>query len=61
MYRLERLQRIVSKVQMESGLCEEQLNQVETVLQSVRLKAIFIPLLESKDPIPFEQVNLHYL
>ncbi|XP_035387106.1 plectin isoform X6 [Electrophorus electricus] len=32
--RLERLQRIVSKVQMESGVCEEQLNQLETVLQS---------------------------
>ncbi|XP_067266926.1 plectin a isoform X1 [Chanodichthys erythropterus] len=32
--RLERLQRIVSKVQMESGLCEEQLNQVETLLQT---------------------------
>ncbi|XP_047239989.1 plectin a isoform X2 [Girardinichthys multiradiatus] len=31
--RLERLQRIVSKVQMESGVCEEQLNQVETLLQ----------------------------
>uniref|UniRef100_A0A3B3VQA4 Plectin a n=1 Tax=Poecilia latipinna TaxID=48699 RepID=A0A3B3VQA4_9TELE len=30
--RLERLQRIVSKVQMESGVCEEQLNQVETLL-----------------------------
>ncbi|KAL4629795.1 plectin-like [Arapaima gigas] len=32
--RLERLQRIVSKVQMESGVCEEQLNQVETLLQA---------------------------
>ncbi|XP_047666901.1 plectin isoform X10 [Tachysurus fulvidraco] len=32
--RLERLQRIVSKVQMESGLCEEQLNQTENLLQS---------------------------
>ncbi|XP_069032356.1 plectin a isoform X2 [Embiotoca jacksoni] len=32
--RLERLQRIVSKVQMESGVCEEQLNQVETLLQT---------------------------
>ncbi|KAM4538788.1 plectin a isoform 3-T3 [Odontesthes bonariensis] len=32
--RLERLQRIVSKVQMESGVCEEQLNQAETLLQS---------------------------
>ncbi|XP_052643922.1 plectin isoform X28 [Harpia harpyja] len=36
--RLERLQRIVSKLQMESGLCEEQLNQADTLLQSdVRL------------------------
>ncbi|CAB1321217.1 unnamed protein product [Coregonus sp. 'balchen'] len=36
--RLERLQRIVSKVQMESGVCEEQLNQVEGLLQTdVRL------------------------
>lgn len=33
--RLERLQRIVSKLQMESGLCEEQLNQADTLLQSV--------------------------
>uniref|UniRef100_A0A3B4DSE0 Plectin b n=1 Tax=Pygocentrus nattereri TaxID=42514 RepID=A0A3B4DSE0_PYGNA len=32
--RLERLQRIVTKVQMESGVCEEQLNQLETLLQS---------------------------
>uniref|UniRef100_UPI0037E7B76F plectin a isoform X4 n=1 Tax=Semicossyphus pulcher TaxID=241346 RepID=UPI0037E7B76F len=32
--RLERLQRVVSKVQMESGVCEEQLNQVETLLQT---------------------------
>ncbi|XP_015463351.3 plectin isoform X3 [Astyanax mexicanus] len=32
--RLERLQRIVSKVQMESGVCEEQLNHLETLLQS---------------------------
>ncbi|KAL0962606.1 hypothetical protein UPYG_G00342470 [Umbra pygmaea] len=31
--RLERLQRIVSKVQMESGVCEEQLHQVEGLLQ----------------------------
>ncbi|XP_078542690.1 plectin isoform X4 [Lissotriton helveticus] len=31
--RLERLQRIVSKLQMESGLCEEQLNQADTLLQ----------------------------
>ncbi|KAM9420015.1 plectin-like isoform 10-T10 [Salvelinus alpinus] len=36
--RLERLQRVVSKVQMESGVCEEQLNQVEGLLQmDVRL------------------------
>lgn len=39
LFRLERLQRIVSKVQMESGVCEEQLNQVETLLQTVRFKA----------------------
>ncbi|XP_028316465.1 plectin-like isoform X5 [Gouania willdenowi] len=32
--RLERLQRVVGKVQMESGVCEEQLNQVETLLQA---------------------------
>ncbi|XP_055759149.1 plectin isoform X24 [Salvelinus fontinalis] len=32
--RLERLQRIVSKVQMESGVCEEQLNQLDTLLQT---------------------------
>ncbi|XP_060725845.1 plectin [Tachysurus vachellii] len=32
--RLERLQRIVGKVQMESGVCEEQLNQMENLLQS---------------------------
>ncbi|XP_036443805.1 plectin isoform X7 [Colossoma macropomum] len=32
--RLERLQRIVTKVQMESGVCEEQLNHLETLLQS---------------------------
>ncbi|NXV22656.1 PLEC protein, partial [Cepphus grylle] len=36
--RLERLQRVVTKLQMESGLCEEQLNQADTLLQSdVRL------------------------
>ncbi|XP_043363128.1 plectin isoform X1 [Dermochelys coriacea] len=36
--RLEWLQRIVSKLQMESGVCEEQLNQADTLLQSdVRL------------------------
>lgn len=34
--RLERLQRIVSKLQMEAGLCEEQLNQADALLQSVR-------------------------
>lgn len=33
--RLERLQRIVSKVQMESGLCDEQLGHLETLLQKV--------------------------
>ncbi|XP_034017103.1 plectin a isoform X5 [Thalassophryne amazonica] len=32
--RLERLQRVVGKVQVESGVCEEQLNQVETLLQT---------------------------
>ncbi|XP_076865914.1 plectin a isoform X6 [Brachyhypopomus gauderio] len=32
--RLEKLQRVVGKVQMESGVCEEQLNQVETQLQT---------------------------
>nr|XP_021322501.1 plectin isoform X13 [Danio rerio] len=32
--RLERLQQIVSKVQMESGVCEEQLNQTESLLQT---------------------------
>ncbi|XP_056141829.1 plectin-like isoform X2 [Lampris incognitus] len=32
--RLERLQRIFSKVQMESGSCEEQLNQLDTLLQT---------------------------
>lgn len=36
--RMERLQRVVSKVQMESGVCEEQLNQVEALLQAVRHK-----------------------
>lgn len=34
--RLECLQRIVTKLQMEAGLCEEQLNQADTLLQSVR-------------------------
>ncbi|KAM6171517.1 plectin isoform 6-T6 [Erethizon dorsatum] len=38
--RLECLQRIVSKLQMEAGLCEEQLNQADAQLQSdVRLLA----------------------
>ncbi|XP_029700380.1 plectin isoform X2 [Takifugu rubripes] len=32
--RMERLQRVVSKVQMESGVCEEQLSQVEALLQT---------------------------
>ncbi|KAK7157233.1 hypothetical protein R3I93_008645 [Phoxinus phoxinus] len=32
--RLERLQQIVSKVQMESGMCEEQINQTESLLQT---------------------------
>ncbi|XP_051791563.1 plectin a isoform X3 [Erpetoichthys calabaricus] len=32
--RLERLQRIVAKIQMDSGVCEEQLNQVDTLLQT---------------------------
>ncbi|KAM8966331.1 plectin [Pelodytes ibericus] len=32
--RLERLQRIVSKLQMESSLCEEQLSQADTLLQT---------------------------
>lgn len=35
-HRLECLQRIVSKLQMEAGLCEEQLNQADALLQSVR-------------------------
>ncbi|NWT16958.1 PLEC protein, partial [Vireo altiloquus] len=33
--RLERLQRVVTKLQMESGLCEEQLNQADALLQAV--------------------------
>nr|XP_054353747.1 plectin isoform X18 [Pongo pygmaeus] len=38
--RLECLQRIVTKLQMEAGLCEEQLNQADVLLQSdVRLLA----------------------
>ncbi|XP_052435292.1 plectin isoform X6 [Carassius gibelio] len=32
--RLERLQQIVSKVQTESGMCEEQINQTESLLQT---------------------------
>uniref|UniRef100_A0A671R633 Plectin-like n=1 Tax=Sinocyclocheilus anshuiensis TaxID=1608454 RepID=A0A671R633_9TELE len=32
--RLERLQQIVSKVQMESSMCEEQLNRTESLLQT---------------------------
>ncbi|KAJ3597987.1 hypothetical protein NHX12_001502 [Muraenolepis orangiensis] len=37
--RLERLQRIVTKVQMESGSCEEQLNQLESQMQTdIRLQ-----------------------
>ncbi|NWS20545.1 PLEC protein, partial [Pachyramphus minor] len=38
--RLERLQRVVTKLQMESGICEEQLNQADALLQAdVRLLA----------------------
>nr|KAF6395897.1 plectin [Molossus molossus] len=38
--RLECLQRIVSKLQMEAGVCEEQLNQADALLQSdIRLLA----------------------
>lgn len=38
--RLECLQRIVRKLQMEAGLCEEQLNQADALLQSdIRLLA----------------------
>uniref|UniRef100_A0A672RFU1 Plectin-like n=1 Tax=Sinocyclocheilus grahami TaxID=75366 RepID=A0A672RFU1_SINGR len=48
--RLERLQRIVSKVQMESGLCEEQLNQVETLLQTdIRLLSAGKPIQHASD------------
>ncbi|XP_067256211.1 plectin isoform X10 [Chanodichthys erythropterus] len=32
--RLERLQQIVKKVQIESGMCEEQINQTESLLQT---------------------------
>lgn len=38
---MERLQRVVSKVQMESVVCEEQLNQVEALLQTVRRRPLF--------------------
>lgn len=38
---MERLQRVVSKVQMESVVCEEQLNQVEALLQTVRHRPLF--------------------
>lgn len=38
---MERLQRVVSKVQMESVVCEEQLNQVEGLLQMVRGRPLF--------------------
>lgn len=38
---MEQLQRVVSKVQMESVVCEEQLNQVEALLQTVRHRALF--------------------
>ncbi|XP_015706789.1 plectin-like, partial [Coturnix japonica] len=38
--RLERLQRIVTKLQTEAGLCEEQLNQADALLQAeLRLHA----------------------
>ncbi|XP_035274026.1 plectin-like isoform X28 [Anguilla anguilla] len=48
--RLERLQRIVSKVQMESGVCEEQLNQVETLLQSdIRLLNAGKPAMNTRE------------
>ncbi|XP_046874484.1 plectin a [Hypomesus transpacificus] len=48
--RLERLQRVVSKVQMESGVCEEQLNQVDTLLQSdVRMMSSGKPPQHSAD------------
>lgn len=33
--RLERLQRIVSKIQMESELCDGELNHLENLLQTV--------------------------
>lgn len=42
--RLERLQRVVGKVQMESGVCEEQLNQVETLLQAVAPKTFSLKI-----------------
>ncbi|KAM6350464.1 plectin [Podargus strigoides] len=37
--RLERLQRVVSKLQVESALCEEQLNQADALLQA-ELRAV---------------------
>uniref|UniRef100_A0A8C2KHP4 Plectin a n=1 Tax=Cyprinus carpio TaxID=7962 RepID=A0A8C2KHP4_CYPCA len=48
--RLERLQRTVGKVQMESGLCEEQLNQVETLLQTdIRFMSAGKPIQHASD------------
>ncbi|XP_073399403.1 plectin isoform X2 [Dendrobates tinctorius] len=48
--RLERLQRIVSKLQMESGLCEEQLNQADALLQTnIRLLNAGKPLQRAAD------------
>ncbi|KAM4028108.1 plectin isoform 6-T6 [Anomaloglossus baeobatrachus] len=48
--RLERLQRIVSKLQMESGLCEEQLNQADALLQTnIRLLNAGKPLQRAGD------------
>lgn len=35
-FRLERLQRVFGKVQMESGVCDDQLSRLESLLQSVR-------------------------
>lgn len=46
--RLERLQRVVGKVQMESGVCEEQLNQVETLLQAVAPKTFSLKIKKNK-------------
>lgn len=39
---MEWLQRVVSKVQMESVVCEEQLNQVEAMLQTVSHRPLFL-------------------